>query len=623
MYVTTFYSFKGGVGRTMALVNVAVDLARRGRRVLAVDFDLEAPGLDTFDLPGASRTTPGMIDFVSAYLDTGQAPRADQYVFESPGIGTGGGGLWVMPSGVHQDSYAERLARIDWGLLYEQHDGYLLFEDLKEQWREFVQPDYVLIDSRTGHTDVGGICTRQLPDAVVTLFFPNAQNLRGLTKVVRDIRAERSAPRNKVIDLHFVMSNVPDLDDEDRILEQSIASFQRDLGFVGEPAVIRRYDSLSLLNQAIFIKDRPQSRLAAEYSVVTSEIMRLNPEDRDGALDYIARVSRANHTPGGLPLATIDQHLKDIQASHRNDGEVLFQLGVLGARRQRLQYQVRAPGRLLGAGDSNEDAVGLFSQAIDAGYRRPEVYLRRALIRRWENDDDGASQDAIEVLQSDHAELAQVERALTMIAPEQLPRIVELPAVAMLSPSEQAWIADRLKRSRDEAETARLMLLPLLSDSRLVSEEQPQARRALVLVSIALGLFSEALEVIRSQEPELERMEIDFAFNYGVALWGDRRQLVRDPFKRVVELEQSDPDDNGSPNRLQCISLSHWACGDAGAAREYATAAHREITRRRGSEFSCWRYLRVPAAEFAQDVSEMIKLIDGNDSVTPRFLSQT
>ena len=50
MYVTTFYSFKGGVGRTMALVNVAVELANTGRRVLVVDFDLEAPGLDTFDL---------------------------------------------------------------------------------------------------------------------------------------------------------------------------------------------------------------------------------------------------------------------------------------------------------------------------------------------------------------------------------------------------------------------------------------------------------------------------------------------------------------------------------------------------------------------------------------------
>src|SRR5215216_7662167 len=46
--IITFYSYKGGVGRTMALANIAVLLARQGLRVLAVDWDLEAPGLDRY-----------------------------------------------------------------------------------------------------------------------------------------------------------------------------------------------------------------------------------------------------------------------------------------------------------------------------------------------------------------------------------------------------------------------------------------------------------------------------------------------------------------------------------------------------------------------------------------------
>ena len=40
----TFYSYKGGVGRTSALVNVAVLRAMQGNNVLILDFDLEAPG---------------------------------------------------------------------------------------------------------------------------------------------------------------------------------------------------------------------------------------------------------------------------------------------------------------------------------------------------------------------------------------------------------------------------------------------------------------------------------------------------------------------------------------------------------------------------------------------------
>ena len=183
MYVTTFYSFKGGVGRTMALVNAAVELANTGRRVLVVDFDLEAPGLDTFYILHSKTQFPGLVDFVSEYIASGQAPEVDRFIGESPDIGDQGGGLWIMPSGAHQDSYAAHFSQIDWGALYEQYDGYLLFEDLKEQWKQAIKPDYVLIDSRTGHTDTGGICTRQLPDAVAILFFPNEQNLRGLTPV--------------------------------------------------------------------------------------------------------------------------------------------------------------------------------------------------------------------------------------------------------------------------------------------------------------------------------------------------------------------------------------------------------------------------------------------------------
>ena len=48
--IVTFYSWKGGVGRTMALANVAIQLARKGHSVLAVDWDLEAPGLNRYFL---------------------------------------------------------------------------------------------------------------------------------------------------------------------------------------------------------------------------------------------------------------------------------------------------------------------------------------------------------------------------------------------------------------------------------------------------------------------------------------------------------------------------------------------------------------------------------------------
>jgi len=48
MYTVTFYSYTGGVGRTLALMNTAFRLSKKGKTVFVLDFDLEAPGVDVF-----------------------------------------------------------------------------------------------------------------------------------------------------------------------------------------------------------------------------------------------------------------------------------------------------------------------------------------------------------------------------------------------------------------------------------------------------------------------------------------------------------------------------------------------------------------------------------------------
>ena len=69
--VVTFYSYKGGTGRTMALANVAWILAANGHKVLAVDWDLESPGLYKYFRPFLDRAaitaTPGIIELISDY----------------------------------------------------------------------------------------------------------------------------------------------------------------------------------------------------------------------------------------------------------------------------------------------------------------------------------------------------------------------------------------------------------------------------------------------------------------------------------------------------------------------------------------------------------------------------
>src|SRR5260370_6034538 len=119
MYIVTFYSFKGGTGRSMALVNTAVELVKAGRQVLIVDFDLEAPGLDTFNLPRPPATikTKGVVDFVLEYLATSQAPDVSEFAYKSPVVTTKGK-LWVRPEGIQDKNYDERFKSLDWQDLY-------------------------------------------------------------------------------------------------------------------------------------------------------------------------------------------------------------------------------------------------------------------------------------------------------------------------------------------------------------------------------------------------------------------------------------------------------------------------------------------------------------------------
>lgn len=185
--VVTFYSFKGGVGRSFALSNIAILLARWGYRVLTVDWDLEAPGLAAYFeklLPHSPST--GIVDLVDDFT-AGTVASSDAYETK---LATGEPGSVTLLAAGNQNAedYARRVQSIDWADLYRRGFAELL-ERFREDWvREY---DFVLIDSRTGFADIASICTAHLPDYLVTLFTANRQSLDGAVDAVRRAGAAR------------------------------------------------------------------------------------------------------------------------------------------------------------------------------------------------------------------------------------------------------------------------------------------------------------------------------------------------------------------------------------------------------------------------------------------------
>ncbi len=203
--VITFYSYKGGTGRSMALANVACLLAQgapSGKGVLMVDWDLEAPGLHRYFhgnlRPQAEQTeeevlekSPGLLDLFAeldsaTQHDVGQTEEAASALLASITLKdfvlpTQISALHLLKAGRFDATYPTRVNTFQWAALYTRAPFLLraFAEWLTAQYQ------YVLIDSRTGLTDVSGICTMLLPEKLVVVFTPNRQSLTGLLDLVR------------------------------------------------------------------------------------------------------------------------------------------------------------------------------------------------------------------------------------------------------------------------------------------------------------------------------------------------------------------------------------------------------------------------------------------------------
>jgi hypothetical protein len=208
--IITFYSYKGGTGRTMALANVAWILASRGKRVLIIDWDLEAPGLHRYFYPFIRdrnlSSSPGLIDFIVDYAVEAMTPESDsdsqdgenwqalqanilRYAFSIDWDFPGDGTLDFVPAGRQDASYATKVNSFNWFNFYEKLGGGSFIEAAKKRMQK--EYDYILVDSRTGVSDTSGICTVQLPDVLVILFTFNNQSMEGASAVAHSAHTQR------------------------------------------------------------------------------------------------------------------------------------------------------------------------------------------------------------------------------------------------------------------------------------------------------------------------------------------------------------------------------------------------------------------------------------------------
>lgn len=601
MYVITFYSFKGGTGRSMALANVAADLLSKGRRVLIVDFDLEAPGLDTYPMVLDRPIDRGLVELITDYIASvgDNTPSVQDYVYQARFEGVSSGNLWIMPAGCQDASYDSRFKSIDWLDFYANQEGFLFFEDLKAQWESAYAPDYVLIDSRTGHTDIGGICTRQLPDSVVAMFLPNEQNLRGLAPVINDIRLELEGPRKKHIDLHFVVANLPDLDDEEEMLSEALRASQKKLKYKKIAATIHHFNSLLMLKQRILLVERPKSKISNEYQQLTLALIKSNLADREGVIHLLREALAALRADKDVTSdSTLEDRLQNILVLHSADAEILKRV----ARFRRAQRRT-------------EESLALFDRVLEIDETDTTSLVGRAEIYIGIDRIDSALIDLANFFalsRSNGPNFVFATRLLVSANTGNLSKMLSSPSLSQLNYHAVREVMNVLLRRYDTVEDG-ITLLEQWSSGDSTHKRRRRISHELSLCLIAANRFEEAIEEIaKSDEPQ----DIYSLFNRAMAEWGVK---LAPPVELLRKFLECLPDDIRGPNFLQCLAIANWALGESNEAIACLEKARVKLNSAPISTFSAWSYLYLPPKLFTEDL-EAMRLAFQGEGISPRFI---
>ena len=184
----SFYSYKGGVGRSTALAVTASDLARRNKNILVIDLDLEAPGLGDLLLDDERMPRFGAVDYLVENGIWGVPEQSlSDFIGTSALTTAGGGRVDVLPAlGKNAADYPyNTLPKISRAMIEDiDGDGASISVTIKiaEMLKRFTARDtydVVLIDSRAGLSELAAPTILGLGAKVLLFGTAQRQTIQG------------------------------------------------------------------------------------------------------------------------------------------------------------------------------------------------------------------------------------------------------------------------------------------------------------------------------------------------------------------------------------------------------------------------------------------------------------
>jgi MinD-like ATPase involved in chromosome partitioning or flagellar assembly len=208
--IVTFFSFKGGMGRTTALAACAWQLAREGKSVAVLDLDLEAPGAGA--LLGAT-TERGLLDLLVDTLATGVTDLETSHA-PAEALGAEAANVHVFPAGTLSENFIEKLARLDYSQGTSETDSRRspveqALHSILGAIRSRLRVDYIFLDARSGLHDLSALSLTRLAHIDVLLVRASDQSHQGFELTFKTLVRRKGPAHLETIVLHTMASRDP------------------------------------------------------------------------------------------------------------------------------------------------------------------------------------------------------------------------------------------------------------------------------------------------------------------------------------------------------------------------------------------------------------------------------
>jgi MinD-like ATPase involved in chromosome partitioning or flagellar assembly len=252
--IVSIHSFRGGTGKSNTTANLAVAIARMGKRVGVVDTDIQSPGIHVLFGLDEERMDRCLNDYLWGNCGIEEA------AYEVHNLGVDAGELAVIGGGVHLVPSSVRVGEIT-RVLREGYDVGVLNDGFNELGHR-LGLDYLLIDTHPGLNEET-LLSITISNVLVIVMRPDQQDFQG-TAVTVDVARKLAVPR-----ILLVVNKV--LPEYDRGAVGAEVGRTYDLPVVGVMPLSE--DVVRLASAGVFCVEQPDHPIADEIRRVAGHVV--------------------------------------------------------------------------------------------------------------------------------------------------------------------------------------------------------------------------------------------------------------------------------------------------------------------------------------------------------------